>query len=226
MLSVEVRGLAETQATIRALPEASKEAGAKFARKAGVVIERFWKLHLSGPASGKRLGVRTGSLRSSIHHEQLSPGVVVVGSDKPYARIHELGGMTRPHVIRPRTAGVLAFFVGAGAIAGAAGRGAATGGLQRARLASGRIAFGQMAFARFVNHPGSKIPARPARQPAIEAAGPALEALAKGMVEEAVQAASRAAASIRGQQMADLASLRAQGLTGRRTGPIRVFRRG
>lgn len=188
MLSVEVRGLAEAQATIRALPAASKEAGQKFARKAGVVIERMWKLHLSGPASGTRLGVRTGSgLRSSIHHEEVSPGVVVVGTDKPYARIHEFGGVTRPHQIRPRTAGALRWMGPDGPI-----------------------------FARVVNHPGSKIPARPHREPAVEAAKPALDALARGMAEEAVQAASRAAATVSAAQKDELARIVAAGGTGRR----------
>lgn len=188
VVTVEVRGLAEAQATIRALPAASKAAGEKFARKAGVVVERFWKLHLSGPASGTRLGVRTGTLRSSIHHEEVSPGVVVVGTDKPYARIHEFGGQTRPHVIRPRTAKMLAW-----------------------RGPEG------MVFARVVNHPGSKIPARPHRGPAVEAARPALDALARGAADEAVQAASRAAAQVSQAQKDELARIVAAGGTGRRT---------
>lgn len=188
MISVEVRGMAETQAVIQALPGASKAAGATFARRAGVLVERMWKLYLSGPASATRLGIRTGALRSSIHHEELAPGVVVVGSDKPYARIHEFGGKTSPHVIRPRTANMLSW-VGPG---------------------------GKRVFARFVNHPGSNIPARPAREPAIEAATPALNALAVGAADEAMRLASAAAASVTAAQKAELAHQIAQGGTGRR----------
>lgn len=187
MLSVEVRGLAEARATIQALPVSSKEAGRKFAKRAGEVLNKMWKLHLAGPASATRLGPGRGILKSSIHHEEVGPGVVVVGSNLPYARIHEFGGVTRPHVIRPRTAGALSW-VGP----------------------RGRV------FARVVNHPGSRIPARPARQPAIEAATPALDLLVRGMADEAVQAASRAAAAVSAEQKAELGRIVAAGGTGRR----------
>lgn len=187
MISVEVRGLAEARATVAGLPAASQAAGRQFARKAGVVVDRLWKLYLSGPATATRLGVQSGELHRSIHWEEVSPGVVVVGSDKPYARIHEFGGTTRPHVIRPRTAGVLAWT-----------------GPDGPR------------FARVVNHPGSKIPARPHREPAVEAARPALDALARGAADEAVQAASAAAARVSAGQKAELAEILAAGGTGRR----------
>lgn len=225
MISVEVRGLAEVQATIRALPAASQASGEKFARKAGVVVERFWKLHLSGPASGTRLGVRTGVLRSSIHHEEVSPGVVVVGTNQKYARIHELGGKTAPHVIRPRTAKALAFFSGVFGEGTRAPRGAMTGTLVRGRLASGQIMRGEMVFARVVNHPGSKIPPRPARGPAIAAATPTIDALARGAADEAVMLASKAAGALTADRKETLATLREYGYTGRATGPVRIFKR-
>lgn len=58
----------------------------------------------------------------------------------PYARIHEFGGTTRPHVIMPRNKKALRFM----------GRGGET-------------------FAKIVQHPGSKIPARPYLAPALDA---------------------------------------------------------
>lgn len=53
-----------------------------------------------------------------------------VGTNVPYAAIHQFGGKTRPHVIRPKKA-------------------------------NGVLAWPIANFARYVNHPGSDIPARP-----------------------------------------------------------------
>lgn len=92
------------------------------------------------------LHVRSGALINSVAaskkitndgHGNVTGEIGSVGV--PYARIHEFGGTTRPHVIRPRNASVLAFQKN-----------------------------GQDVFARFVNHPGSKIPARPYLAPALK----------------------------------------------------------
>lgn len=40
-------------------------------------------------------------LRNSITVRAVSENTVSIGSDASYARIHQLGGKTRPHVIRP-----------------------------------------------------------------------------------------------------------------------------
>ena len=75
---------------------------------------------------------KTGSLRDSIVWQETSDGGVEISSSLPYARIHQQGGKTKPHVIRPRLKKVL-------------------------RFANG----GTIYFAKGVNHPGSDIPARP-----------------------------------------------------------------
>lgn len=79
----------------------------------------------------------TGRLSRSIGNEIAETPADVTGTvysrGVPYARIQEYGGQTRPHVILPRNASVLAFM--------------------------GRD--GKMVFAKRVNHPGSNIPARP-----------------------------------------------------------------
>lgn len=92
------------------------------------------------------LRVRSGSLLNSIgaskrvYEDQAGNVVGEIGPQGiPYARIHEFGGTTRPHIIKPRNASVLAFQAG-----------------------------GRNVFARFVNHPGSKIPARPYLAPALK----------------------------------------------------------
>lgn len=96
--------------------------------------------------SGEVLNVRTGTLRSSISRSDAVAGTwdgdffvrSKIGSGTrqrtasvPYARIHELGGQTKPHVILPKNGKVLAFTIG-----------------------------GKKIFCTKVNHPGSKIPAR------------------------------------------------------------------
>lgn len=69
----------------------------------------------------------TGRLRASVSDDHGSD-FARVGSNVAYAAIHQLGGQTAPHVIRPRNKKALAF--------------------------NGRVV-------KKVNHPGSKIPARP-----------------------------------------------------------------
>jgi len=74
----------------------------------------------------------TGRLFQSVYAWKRE-GLIVAGvKDVPYARILEEGGQTRPHVILPRTASILAWEGPAG-----------------------------MVFAKRVNHPGSNFPARP-----------------------------------------------------------------
>lgn len=85
------------------------------------------------------------------------------GSDRRYAAIHQLGGTTAPHVIRPRGGRkALAFTIG-----------------------------GRKVFAKSVDHPGSRIPARPFL-PFGPGARPTAEALR--LVEEV------AAAKVRGRR--------------------------
>jgi phage gpG-like protein len=89
-----------------------------------------------GKLSGGVLHVRSGrllaSLRSSVRESpDFITGQVQAGRGVPYARIHEYGGRTKPHVIEARNALALRFTVG-----------------------------GKVVFARSVNHPGSLIPER------------------------------------------------------------------
>jgi phage gpG-like protein len=97
----------------------------------------------SGPPLSDKLTHRSGALGRSIKHvEPRKSGNDFVGgltANTPYARIHELGGRTGPHVILPRSGSFLRFEV------------------------SGRVV-----FVRRVNHPGSNIPARPYLAPALE----------------------------------------------------------
>lgn len=156
-LSVEVRGLDRLQATLENLPDQVGRQKASAVRVGGVQIEKFWKLMLSGPAGPRKLGVRSGALRSSIHSRPTGDGVIV-GTDKPYAAIHEFGGKTKPHKISARVSRYLRWTQG-----------------------------GEVRFARSVNHPGSQMPRRPHRRPAVDAVWPVLKALFAGNMDEAMR---------------------------------------
>lgn len=86
--------------------------------------------------SGQVLKVKTGALRRSIFQEVTDRASAVVGrvyssGDVKYAAIHEFGGQTKAHIIRPRKAEALSFMMG-----------------------------GRRIFASEVHHPGSKMPVR------------------------------------------------------------------
>lgn len=88
-------------------------------------------LGLKPPVNPRRVGGMilqdSGQLAASIVQVSDSNSATV-GTVKAYAAIHQFGGQTRPHVIKPRNKKALAF--------------------------GGRVV-------KQVNHPGSKIPARP-----------------------------------------------------------------
>ncbi len=105
--------------------------------KSTVLALKLEKLVKTGKLNGQVLNRITGALSRSIHNKVEKIGGSVVGSvfssgDVKYARIHEYGGQTAPHIILPKKASVLAFISGGG----------------------------KQVFARKVNHPGSKIPER------------------------------------------------------------------
>jgi len=54
----------------------------------------------------------SGHLRDSMHFELRGQNTVVIGSNRVYAAIHQLGGTTKAHIIRPRNKGGL-FWPGA-----------------------------------------------------------------------------------------------------------------
>lgn len=105
-----------------------------------LAVKRTQENYLSGPRP-TRLGVVTGLLRSRIKSKVVkgklgkifAEGILGV-SGVEYARIHELGGRTKPHPIDPVSKPYLVFFW--------------------AKL-------NRWVKLKHVDHPGSKIPARP-----------------------------------------------------------------
>jgi phage gpG-like protein len=109
--------------------------------------------------SGYALHVRSGLLRRRTTWRIIDSAlkiVGVVGTNTPYAAIHEFGGQTKPHIIRPKNRKLLAWFNQGGRIYK---NGKNPG--QGERLAD------PMIYAREVHHPGSRIPARPYMRPAL-----------------------------------------------------------
>lgn len=80
---------------------------------------------------GKTL-IGTGALMKGIHYKLDDNGVTVMTTKLPYAHILHFGGTTKPTEIRPKNKRALCFVMG-----------------------------GTKVFYGKVNHPGSKIPARP-----------------------------------------------------------------
>lgn len=95
------------------------------------------------------LRIRSGTLRRAVHvldpkwdGGDLKGGLYVDLAEAPYGRIHELGGTTSAHEIRPVKAKALHWV---------------------------EHETGEDVFAQLVRHPGSVIPARPFMTPALEA---------------------------------------------------------
>src|SRR3990167_2007615 len=126
--------------------DAIKSEAKEFIRR---VVDTARKKYLSGPGP-QRLQERSGKLKRSLRGNIKDTGKEMsafVYSATKYARIHEFGGITSPHVILPKKSAVLSF-----------------------------MANGKRVFTKKVNHPGSIIPARPFLGPSIEDEAPMFEA--------------------------------------------------
>ena len=139
--------------------------------QAATLFEKTWKSYLAGPSTRTRIGRKTGFLGRSIFTRREGADAVT-GTAARHARIHEVGGKTKPRVIRPRTRKTLRFVIG-----------------------------GKVVFARRVNHPGSKIPARPHMGPSLKLAMPAIEKVYDGLTEEAAKIANANVRSLRRNQL-------------------------
>jgi phage gpG-like protein len=138
------RGLLSAKGRIRVmLRQATDDFG-------NAAVRNIREHYLTGPRPGK-LGVKSGRLRSSIRFKvkEDDKGLAVqIGTDVPYAAIHEFGGKTNPHVISPKRKPFLAF------------------------QKDGKWIYTRKP----VNHPGSKIPARPFIVPGATEVMPAFQA--------------------------------------------------
>ena len=143
MIVIRVDFRDEVRPALKAWPMERRQALGRALPKAALALDRRWKGQLSGPRGPTRLGVVSGALRSSVHVQREGELAYRVGTHLPYAAIHEHGGVTPPHEIRPRVGRLLSFYW--------------------PRLGR-RIALP------VVHHPGSRIPARPHLAPALQEA--------------------------------------------------------
>lgn len=133
-------------AMLKSLDHVALTSVSKYMSQRGAGVNRGSKLHI---VSGRLVRSLLGKTQEGVR-KVYSVGTSLVGmlgSNVPYARIHEKGGVTPPHVITPKRASVLAFW------------------------STGRSGGGSLIFAKKVNHPGSNIPARPYLEPALKDSG-------------------------------------------------------
>jgi phage gpG-like protein len=125
-----VIGREQVIAKLQRAGSAAHQAVYKLVQELGLRLLAKVKLKLSDDV----LHVRTGRLRRSINLQMTDEGdavVASVGTNVIYARIHEFGGTTRPHVIEAKKGKALRF-----------------------------ESNGMVYYRRRVNHPGSKMPER------------------------------------------------------------------
>lgn len=143
-ITIKIMGLSDVAARLRQKAEGMQKAMARGLKKATArVLKRAQQTVYEGHASG-HLNVGTGYLRQNLTmavDDQQLLGYVGVRKNVIYARIHEYGGRTKPHRIEPVRAQALRWLDGEGS----------------------------PVFARYVEHPGSNIPARPYLHPALDA---------------------------------------------------------
>jgi len=157
-LTLKLMGVPEAVNKLREKAEGMHAATVRGLKNATArVLKRAQKTVYAGHSSG-HLNVGTGYLRQNLTmlvDERQLLGYVGVRENVVYARIHEYGGTTQPHRIEPVHATVLRWF----------------------------DSDGSPIFARYVDHPGSKIPPRPYLHPALEAEEEGI----KNDVAEAIQ---------------------------------------
>lgn len=129
----------------RAMAFAVQDAMSRGASTSSAYGGRFYSLdrRQRNGLSTKRMWQTIKTIPAEKSGDTYTAGLQAGDSDVKYARIQELGGTTRPHVILPKYGKYLLFWGKAG-----------------------------WTFAKRVNHPGSKIPARPYLRPALTLATP------------------------------------------------------
>lgn len=131
MIEAKVIGDDKLIYRLNSLPQKVRASLKKGMVRAMLGLSRYVK---ESKLSGQVLNVRSGNLRRSITYrisDDATSVTGITGTNSEYGHIHEYGGKTPPHIIRPKTAKALMFQIG-----------------------------GQTVFAKEVHHPGSKMPMR------------------------------------------------------------------
>ena len=107
-LSEAAHKLADRQALMDSIGEALVSGTLKRFDAEEEPTGKKWKPSARAAAEGGKTLTDEAFLRRSIDYAA-TPDKVMVGSNLPYARIHQEGGKTSPHVIRPKRKKALAF---------------------------------------------------------------------------------------------------------------------
>lgn len=134
MINVTLVGDREIIAKLRSLPTVVHAAILAKVYELTLRLEAYIKTEkLNGQVLRRKTGRLARSIGSRIEDNITSVlGIVFQSSDVPYGAIHEFGGKTNAHIIRPKKASVLRFF----------------------------NKNGDKVFAKIVHHPGSVMPER------------------------------------------------------------------
>ncbi|HYM73583.1 MAG TPA: phage virion morphogenesis protein [Stellaceae bacterium] len=108
MISLSIGGLEATTARLAALPETVAARLAVEVERLGGVLQDRVRRKLSGEVLRQRSGRLAGSISVAMERSGLAVAVTV-GSDVPYAGIHEYGGVLPARGILPKSGRVLAF---------------------------------------------------------------------------------------------------------------------
>ncbi len=163
-LALEVVGVPEAQAGITGGVARMQIAAFNRMRVEMVDLRNYTIVeHMHGPTGANTVRQVTGNLVRSLVSQVEDDGTAITGvvgfpqgSPAPYARILDMGGTTRAHVIEAKKKQSLAF-----------------------------MADGRMIFRRMVNHPGSNFPPRPFLESALtEQSAEIVAGLKKAMFEE------------------------------------------
>ena len=157
MMTVELVGDDVVQRRLQALPTRLRQGLRRTVARLGTALRR----RAQDKVSGEVLQVQSGRLRESITAAVEEGGTAItarIGSDAPYAAIHEYGGTTRAHLIEAKNAQSLAFLVG-----------------------------GKRVFAKRVFHPGSHVPERSFLRSALAEFAPEISAELAEAAGEAAQ---------------------------------------
>lgn len=108
MIDVSVTGLDEAAARLAALPQTLAARLAREVERLGGVLRDRVERKLSGEVLRRRTGRLAASIAVTV--EPTAAGAsATVGSDAPYAAIHEYGGTIPTRTILPQSARALAF---------------------------------------------------------------------------------------------------------------------
>lgn len=113
MLNITITGDTALIARLNRMPDAIQRS---LLRKVTALTFQLQAL-VKSKLTNRVLNVRTGMLRDSIFRRVESTSTGVIGrvassGNVKYAAIHEFGGVIPAHIVRPKTASVLAFQIG------------------------------------------------------------------------------------------------------------------